>query len=70
LELDQDTITGKNRLLYKKLIEFNEKKHLSEEEYYPTYIKAYIDYGAKLLEQEYKYSSDIYVHLINLEKGI
>lgn len=70
LELDQDTITGKNRLLYKKLIENNEKRSISEEEYYPTYLKAYLDYGAVLLEQEYKYSSDFLTHLVELEKGI
>ena len=70
LELDQDTITGKNRLLYKKMIECNENKAIPEEEYYPHYLKAYIDYGATLLEQEYKYSTDFYVHLVELDKGI
>ena len=70
LELDQDTITGKNRLLYKKLIEFNEEKSIPEEEYYPAYLKAYIDFGASLLEQEYKYSTDFYIHLVELDKAI
>ncbi len=33
-------------------------------------IKAYMDFGAILLEQEYKYTNDIYIHLMELEKGI
>ena len=33
-------------------------------------MKAYMDYGALLLEQEYKYTNDIYTHLMELEKGI
>ena len=70
LELDLDTITGKNRLLYRKLIEANEEKRLTDEEFFPTYIKAYLDYGAELLSQEYKYTNDIYSHLVELDKGI
>lgn len=33
-------------------------------------IKRYIDFGALLLEQEYKYNRDIYSHLVNLDEGI
>ena len=70
LDLNRQTITGEYDLLYKKLIEQNEGKSIPEEEYFPDVLKAYLDYGAILLEQEYKYSNDIYFHLMELEKGI
>jgi len=70
LDLNRQTITGEYDLLFKKLIEKNEGKSLMEEEYFPDYVKAYLDYGAILLEQEYKYSNDFYLHLVELDKGI
>lgn len=70
LDLNRQTITGEHDLLFKKLIEMNEGQSISEEEYFPAYVKAYIDHGAVLLEQEYKYTNDIYTHLVELEKGI
>ena len=48
----------------------NEGRNLKEEEYFPDYVKAYMDKGAELLEQEYKYSKDIYKHLVDLDKSI
>ena len=70
LDLNRQTITGNNDLLFKKLIEMNERHSIKEEEYFPDYVKAYMDKGAELLEQEYKYSKDIYKHLVDLDKGI
>ena len=70
LDLNRQTITGENDLLFKKLIEMNEGYSISEEKYFPDYVKAYMDKGAELLEQEYKYSKDIFIHLIELDKGI
>lgn len=70
IDLNRQTITGTNDLLFKKLIEMNEEKSIPEEDYFPDYVKAYMDYGAILLEQEYKYTNDIYSHLVNLDKGI
>lgn len=70
LDLNRQTITGEHDLLFKKLIEDNEDKSIPEEEYFPSYLKAYMDYGAKLLGQEYKYTNDIYIHLMELDKGI
>lgn len=70
LDLNRQTITGEYDLLFKKLIENNEGKSIPEEEYFPNYVKAYMDQGAILLEQEYKYSNDIYIHLLELDKGI
>lgn len=70
LDLNRQTITGDYDLLFKKLIELNEGKNIPEEEYFPNYVKAYLDNGALLMEQEYKYSNDIYMHLVQLDKGI
>ena len=70
LDLNRQTITGDNDLLFKKLIELNEGKSIPEEQYFPDYVKAYMDRGAILLESEYKYSKDIYKHLVELDKGI
>ena len=70
LDLNRQTITGEYDLLYKKLIEQNEGRSIPEEEYFPDVLKAYLDYGAGLLEQEYKYTNDIYCHLMDLGKSI
>lgn len=70
LDLNRQTITGDYDLMYKKLIELNEGRSIPEEEYFPNYVKAYMDQGAILLEQEFKYTNDIYCHLMELEKGI
>lgn len=70
LELNRQTITNEYDVLFRSLIQINEGKHISEEDYFPSYMKAYIDYGAVLLEQESRYSTDIYAHLMNLEKSI
>mgnify|MGYP001861395373 CR=1 FL=1 len=44
---------------------------LSDEEYFPKYLKAHIDRGAKYLYSEFKYSNgNFYKHLIELDKGI
>ena len=72
LDLNRQTITGEYDLLFKKLIENNEGKSIPEEEYFPNYLKAYMDYGAILLEQECKYANknDMYCHLVNVDDGI
>jgi DNA sulfur modification protein DndE len=71
LELNRQTITGEYDELFKALIINHTRKHLSDEEYFPLYMKAHLDRGAKLLYAEYKYSgSKFYTHLINLDNSI
>lgn len=71
LELNRQTITGEYDELFKALIISKTKVALSDEEYFPKYLKAHIDRGAKLLSAEYKYSgSKFYQHLANLDQGI
>lgn len=69
-ELNRQTITGDADSLYKCLIELQEGRHITDEEYFPTYVKAHLDRGARLLEQEKKYSRDLLVHLTELDKGL
>ena len=70
LDLNRQTITGEYDLLFKTLIEVHENRHITDEEFFPNVVKAYLDNGATLLDQEYKYSNDFYIHLVELEKGI
>lgn len=69
-ELNRQTITGDADTLYKCLIELQEGRHISDEEYFPTYVKAHLDRGAQLLEQEKKYSRDLLLHLSELDKSL
>ena len=59
LELNRQTITGEYHDYFKVLIEQAEGRHLSNEEYFPKYIKAHIDRGAILLESHYKHAGDL-----------
>lgn len=71
LELNRQTITGDYDDLFKALVINNAGESLSDEEYFPKYVKYHIDRGAKLLYAEYKYSNDnFYVHLTEIDKGI
>lgn len=69
-ELNRQTITGDADALYKCLMELYAQKHLTDEEFFPGYVKAHIDRGAILLDQEQRYSGDFLSHLTELEKGI
>ena len=59
LELHRQTITGEYDDYFKVLIEQAEGRHLSNEEYFPKYIKAHIDRGAIILESRYKHAGDL-----------
>lgn len=62
LELQRSTVTGEFDYIYKSLIEINLGRHITDDEYYPQYMKLHIDRGAELLYNSYKYSGG------NLEK--
>lgn len=63
LDLNRQTITGDYDAYFKVLIEQVEGRHLTEEEYFPFYVKAHIDRGSKLL-------IDMYNHAGNIDKYI
>lgn len=71
LELNRQTITGEYDDIFKALIISHSGKKLDDELYFPKYVKAHIDRGAKYLYAEYKYSNgNFYKHLLELDKGI
>lgn len=71
LELNRQTITGEYDDLFKALIISHAGNSMTDEEYFPKYMKAHIDRGAKYLFSEFKYSNgNFYKHMIELDKGI
>ena len=70
-ELNRQTITGDADALYKCLFEVCAHRHMSDEEYFPGSVKAYLDRGAVLLQNELRYSgNDFLQHLSELDKSI
>ena len=69
-ELNRQTITGDADAVYKCLMELYSHKHLTDEEFFPTYVKVHIDRGAILLDQEQRYSSDLLTHLADIDRGL
>lgn len=62
LELQRATVTGEFDTIFKALLEINLKRNITDDEYYPYYMKLHMDRGAELLQNQYKYSGG------NLEK--
>ena len=69
-ELNRQTITGDADALYKCLMELHAGRHLTDDEFFPGYVKAHIDRGAVLLDREQRYGGDFLVHLTALDKGL
>lgn len=70
-ELNRQTITGDADALYKCLFEVCAHRHMSDEEYFPRAVKAHLDRGAVLLQNELRYSgNDFLQHLSELDKSI
>ena len=70
LELNRQTITAEYDDLFKSLIELSEGRHISDDEYFPVYLKAHLDRGAKMIYSEFKYNKDFLLSLLSEEKGI
>lgn len=62
LELQRTTVTGEFDDIFKGLVEIDLQRHITDDEYYPHYMKLHLDRGAELLYNKYKYSGG------NLEK--
>ena len=70
-EMERETLLGDWDSFFKALIEAREERHIEDADYFPAVVKAYLDAGARMLENEYKYASgDFYLHLAELDKGI
>lgn len=70
LELNRQTITGEFDVLFKCLIEMKENQHLDDEAYLKKYLKAHLDRGATIMQQEHKYGRNFFEQLINEDSGI
>ena len=69
-ELNRQTITGDADAVYKCLMELFAGKHLTDDEFFPAHVKAHIDRGIVILDQEARYSGDLLTHLTELDKSI
>lgn len=66
LDLNRQTITGDNETFFKVLIEQVEGRYLSEEEYFPKYVKAHIDRGSQLLLDMYNHAGSIDKYILQV----
>ena len=66
LDLNRQTITGDNETYFKVLIEHVEGRYLSEEEYFPKYVKAHIDRGSGLLLDMYNHAGSIEKYVLQV----
>ena len=70
LELSRQTIFGDHDMIFKALIVNCQSKAVTEDEYFPDMVKAHLDRGAKLLDDEKRYSKDFYNHLCHLDANL
>lgn len=59
IDLNRQTITGDYDIYFKALIEQVENRSLTDEEYFPKYIKAHIDRGAIILLNMYNHANSL-----------
>ncbi len=69
LEFQRATLTGSKDILYKALIIQHAGRRLTDEEYFPDYIKRHLDRGCALLMNEYKYAGNYERMIQNLACG-
>lgn len=70
LELSRQTIFGDHDTIFKALIINCQSKAATEDEYFPDMVKAHLDRGAKLLDDEKRYSKDFYNHMCQLDANL
>ena len=66
LDLNRQTITGDNEVFFKMLIEQVEGRNLSDEEFFPKYVKAHIDRGSELLIDMYNHAGSIDKYILQV----
>lgn len=66
LDLNRQTITGDHEIYFKVLIEQVEGRHLTEEEFFPKYVKAHIDRGCELLLDMYNHAGTIDKYILQV----
>ena len=58
-ELNRQTITGNYDAYFKAVIEQYEQRQLSDDEYFPRYVKAHIDRGAHVLNAMFNHAGSL-----------
>lgn len=66
LDLNRQTITGDDEAFFKVVIEIVEGRHLSEDEFFPQYVKAHIDRGSKLLLDMYNHAGSVDKYIMHV----
>ncbi len=66
IDLNRQTITGDYEVYFKVLIEMNEQRHLTDEEFFPQYMKAHIDRGSKLLLDMYNHAGSMDQYILHV----
>lgn len=66
LDLNRQTITGDYDAIFKALIEMNEHRHLTDDEFFPRYVKAHIDRGSKLLLDMYNHAGTMDQYILHV----
>jgi DNA sulfur modification protein DndE len=66
LEFNRATLTGSYDIIYKALIAQHCGRRLTDEEYFPNYIKLHLDRGCPMLINEYKYAGNYEKMISNL----
>lgn len=56
MELQRSTVTGDLDIVYKSLLEMDLGCPLSEDDYFPKYMKLHIDRGTEILYNRYQYA--------------
>lgn len=70
LELNRQTIFGEYETLFKALLVMEKKSSLPDEEFFPKLVKAHLDRGAKLLQNEVRYGMKFYKNLLTIDDNL
>lgn len=46
------------------------QRHITDDEFFPTLLKAHLDRGMVMLDQEQRYAGDFLTHLAELDKAL
>lgn len=65
-EFNRHVLTGKYDSIFKALIIQYEGRELTDEEYFPEYIKAHLERGIRILNSEYQYTGNYEKFILNL----
>lgn len=68
LEFNRNTLTGEYDGLYKSLVVQRLGRPLTDEEFFPGYVKAHLERGLPLLSEYYQYAGNVEKFTIHLSR--